>query len=77
MGKGWEALGAIAAAVVGLAIVSVLVSKNANTASVIQAGTGGFSQIIQAAVGPVSGSTGGIATGGFSPLSTIPGLGGL
>lgn len=76
MGKGWEALGAIAAAVVGLAIVSVLVSKNANTASVIQAGTGGFSQIIQAAVGPVSG-TGGIATGGYSPLSTIPGLGGL
>lgn len=78
MGKGWEALGAIAAAVVGLAIVSVLVSKNAQTPRVVQAATGGFSQIIGAAVAPVSGAAAGIGVGGVNQLlPTIPGLGGL
>jgi len=41
--------------VVGLAVLATLVSKQANTAGVLQAGAQGFSQILQAATGPVSG----------------------
>lgn len=52
-------------AIVGVAIIAVLVSKNANTAQVIQAGGGAFSQALQAATGPVTGSSfGAFGTGG-------------
>jgi hypothetical protein len=42
--------------IVGVAMVAVVVSKNANTPAVFQAGGTAFSQIIGAAVAPVSGS---------------------
>ena len=58
---------AIATAVIGLAIIAVLVSKQSNTSGVIGSLSSGFSQIIGAAVGPVGGGTN---TGGFSPFST-------
>jgi hypothetical protein len=45
-------------AIVGLAIIAVLVSKNANTSGVIQAGGSSFAQALTAAVSPVSGSGG-------------------
>lgn len=47
----------ILAAVIGVAILSVLVSKNSNTTAVIQAGSQGFSQILGAAESPVTGSS--------------------
>lgn len=43
-------------AVIGLAIIAVLVSKNANTAGVLGAGSSGFSRILAAAEAPVTGS---------------------
>lgn len=43
--------------IVGLAIVSVVLSKNAQTPQVLQAGGSAFSSIIGAAVQPVSGAT--------------------
>ena len=46
----------VGTAIVGLAIIAVLVSRNANTPQVINAGGSAFSQAIQAAVSPVSGS---------------------
>ena len=46
----------IATAIVGLAIIAVVVSKNASTASTITAAGKAFSSIIGAAVAPVSGS---------------------
>lgn len=48
----------IATAIVGLAILATLVSKNANSSGVISAATGGFAQDISAAVAPVTGGAG-------------------
>lgn len=45
---------AVLGSIIGLAIVAVVVSKNANTQNVIQSGGTALSQIIGAAVGPVS-----------------------
>ncbi len=45
-------------AIVGVAIIAVLVSKNANTSGVISAGGGAFSQALSAATAPVTGSGG-------------------
>lgn len=47
----------IIAGVIGLAIVAVIVSKNAQTPQVLQGGGTALSQIIGAAVAPVTGST--------------------
>lgn len=78
----------ILTAVLGLALVSVLISRSANTAQVIGAASQGFGGIIATAVSPITGSTGGGAAGfgGFSalgnsggsdPLSGIFGGGGI
>jgi hypothetical protein len=53
-----NALVAVGTAIVGLAIIAVLVSRNANTVGVIQAGTGGFATDLSAAEAPVTGSGG-------------------
>lgn len=55
----------IATAIIGVAILAVLVSKNANTEGVIKAGAGGFTQALQAAISPISGNY--QQTYGFSP----------
>jgi hypothetical protein len=47
----------IAIAIVGIALLAVLVSKNANTSGVLQSAGGAFSQALQAAEGPVSGNS--------------------
>ena len=56
----------VATAIVGLAIIAVLVSKQANTAGVLQAGGSAFAQDLSAATNPFSGgsSFGGFAGGG-------------
>jgi hypothetical protein len=66
MSEGLTVISALASAVIGLAIISVIVSKNANTASVISSAATGFGNIIHAAVQPVSGS----GTGGNLANST-------
>lgn len=53
----------VATAIVGLAIIAVLVSQKADTASVITAGGSAFSQAVSAATNPFSGSSG---VSGFS-----------
>jgi hypothetical protein len=50
-------------AIVGVAIIAVLVSRNAQTSQVLQAGGGAFSSILGTALSPVTG--GGSFTGGF------------
>ena len=45
----------ILASIVGLAVLAVLVSKKAQTSSVIQAAGSGLSNVIAAAVKPVTG----------------------
>lgn len=46
-------------AVVGLAIVAVIVSRKSDTASLLREGFGGFAKITNAAVSPVVGGQGG------------------
>jgi len=53
-GDGIHAIGAFVAAIVGLAVVAVLVSNNANTSNVLTSGGTALSNIIQAAVAPVN-----------------------
>lgn len=52
--KSVDAITSVLVAVVGVAIVAVLVSKNAQTATVVTDAGKAFSQIINAAVGPVT-----------------------
>lgn len=47
----------IATAIVGVAIIAVLVSTKANTANVITSATKGFGTIISDAVSPVTGGS--------------------
>jgi hypothetical protein len=61
--------GGIALAIVGLAIVAVLVSRNAQTGSVITSAGNAFSGAIGAAVAPVSGGFGGY--GGYTGNSAF------
>lgn len=62
----------IAVAIVGIAIIAVLVSKNANTSGVISSATQGFGADISAAVSPVTGGGGlGSFTGGGGGFSSI------
>jgi|GEM_PF-4558166 len=55
-------LTAIATAIVGVAIIAVLVSKNANTSDVISAAGNAFGQDLGVAVSPITG--GGVASVG-------------
>lgn len=60
-----EGLISIALAIVGLGVVATLVSKNAQTGSVLTAGFGGLATGIKAAEGPV------LSGGGFSIPSSL------
>lgn len=59
----WSSLTAIALAIVGVAIVAVLVSNNANTSNVISATSSAFTNSLATALSPVTGS------GGSFPIS--------
>jgi hypothetical protein len=59
----------VAVAIIGVAIVAVLVSKNANTSQVIGAASSGFSNALGTALSPVSG-------GGLGGFGGFPGGGG-
>lgn len=50
-------------AIIGVAILSVLVSRNSNTTGVIGAASQGFSGILSAAEGPVMGTGAGMGLG--------------
>ena len=57
MGNFGEQLTTIVLAIVGLAIISVLVSKKANTSGVIQASASGLANNIGVAQSPVTGTS--------------------
>jgi hypothetical protein len=66
-GNLFDGLVTIATAIVGIAILAVLVSKNAQTPQVLTAAGTAFSQSISAAVSPVTGG-GGLSLGtGMTP----------
>jgi hypothetical protein len=64
-------------AIVGVAIIAVLVSKNANTSAVIGAGGSAFTGALGTALSPVTGSTGFGGLGSFSGGAPLTSLGGL
>lgn len=54
----FSSLVTIITAIIGVAIIAVLVSRQANTAGVISAGASGLAQDLSAAVSPVTGGSG-------------------
>jgi len=68
---------AIVGGVIGLAIVSVLVSKQAQTPTVLSSAGGALSGVIAAAVSPVTGTGSGASSGGSSGFPSLGNMGGL
>jgi hypothetical protein len=67
-----KSLTAIATAIIGLAILSVIVSKQANTSAVIGAAAQGLATDIGAAVSPVTGGGSSNIGGGINSGLTMP-----
>jgi hypothetical protein len=63
-----ESVTTVAVAIVGIAIIAVLVSGQAQTSRVIGAAGSAFAQDIGAAVSPVTGGGGGFTGGGGANL---------
>lgn len=61
----------IATAIIGVAILSVIVSRNAQTPAVIQAAGGSFAQMLGAAVSPVTGGSGAMMPLGVSGFNSL------
>lgn len=57
MGQAGPLIVSVIAGVIGLALVAVIVSKNANTQNVITGAGSALSSVISAAVSPISGSS--------------------
>lgn len=55
--KTGEAIVTVLLAIVGVAVVAVLVSNNANTGSILGAGGGAFAQALRCALSPVTGGS--------------------
>jgi hypothetical protein len=73
----FEPVVTIAAAIVGLAILAVLVSQRSNTAGVFAAAGGAFSNAVSAAVSPVTGAAAAPnVNAGSSGYGFNPGAGG-
>lgn len=61
----------IAIAIVGVALLATLVSRNAQTPAVITSAGNAFAEALNAATGPVSGASwGGYVGGGASPFGS-------
>lgn len=60
----------VALAIIGVATLAVIFSKNANTAGVINAGGSALAQDINAATGPITNSGGGFGGLNFMPSSS-------
>jgi PRD1 phage membrane DNA delivery len=86
-----EAVAGIIAAIVGVAVIGLIVSSKANTSNVLTAFFGGLSNLVGVAISPVTGQTvqglttglqggswqggGSSGSGGFNPLSILGGGG--
>lgn len=66
-----EGIVTVLLAIVGVGMVAVLVSKNANTSGVIQSGASGFSNALAVAQSPVTGNAVSI-NASYPSASSIP-----
>lgn len=71
MDKFWTEITAVLSAIIGIAIIAVLVSNKASTTSVLNSASQGFANIVTAAVAPISGASASVNTGSSGGL-TIP-----
>ena len=67
MNNFWEGIVAIATAIVGVALLAVLVSRNAQTPQVISASGTAFANALGAAVSPITGGRGSIGNETIGP----------
>jgi hypothetical protein len=65
-----EMLVTIGLGIIGVAMLALIVSKNSNTAGVIQASASGFGNALDVAISPVTGAT-------TRPNLAYPGSGGI
>lgn len=65
MGKIGEQISVIVLAIIGVAVLAVIVSKNSNTTNVIKAAAQGFSGSLSAALSPITGASTMNNFGGF------------
>lgn len=65
----WRGVVTIAVAIIGVATLSVIVSKNAQTPQVIGAAGNSFAQALGAAVSPVTGGAGILGVNSYSPYN--------
>jgi hypothetical protein len=65
MSKVGEQITVILIAIVGVSILAIVLSKNANTTGVISAAAGGFSTALAAALSPITGNSGVANFGGL------------
>lgn len=56
MGRAGEQITVVIMAIIGVAVLSVILSKQANTTNVITAAGHGFNALLSAAVSPVAGN---------------------
>lgn len=68
MGKIGEQISVIVIAIIGVATLAVILSRNSNTTEVVSAASGGFSQMLATALSPITG--GGV---GFNSMSQFGG----
>ena len=61
-----EGIITVATAIVGVAIIATLVSRNADTANVLSAGGSALAKSLNAATSPVTGNGGGISSIGWT-----------
>lgn len=64
MNQLWSGVVAVGMAIIGVAILSVLVSRNSNTVNVIGAASKGFSGALSTAMSPITNSTFGMSNFG-------------
>lgn len=62
----WTSIVSILTAITGVAIVSVLVSRNSDTSNVINAAASGYNSILATAISPVTTAGAGLAITGNS-----------
>lgn len=59
----WSGVVAVLMAIIGVAILAVLVSKNSNTTGVLGAGARAFSESLGTALSPITGTVGSLGSG--------------
>jgi hypothetical protein len=58
MGQVWGGVITVLMAIIGVAILAVIVSKNSNTTGVLSAGSSAFSGALGTALSPITGGSG-------------------